>query len=360
MNTLIQSMINWIEENLAGEFNLDDLAEYIGYSPYYCSFKFHQITGVTIKSYVKSRRLYLSTKDLEQQNKIIDIAIKYNYSSQESYSRAFKNLYGMTPGRFKSENLPIQSIYKIVLDRSKEMSDLVYPENINMGALPRIPGDCDDTEIMNILNGQHMYDEFSRKEMMEKSDYIPFNEAMCVNIASSPLFDDQFIRLRAEGHNVPVEDYMKKVIENINKIRQKKYRVIVLWFGEDMFCQMNLLTLLAYLEQIGYRGEVYLNSFRDDEFKVDQFKIELGNYYRVYEKLLIRNEFPEDTLSPALHQSSRLYLEMLQEDNIVTSYISRNDHLTNKELVKVLIHRFPSLGYGDSQYMQLISNWRNR
>jgi len=45
MNEYIQLMIDWIEENLKNEFSLDELANYMGYSPYYCSFKFHQVTG---------------------------------------------------------------------------------------------------------------------------------------------------------------------------------------------------------------------------------------------------------------------------------------------------------------------------
>ncbi|AJQ25658.1 hypothetical protein [Pelosinus fermentans] len=28
------------------------------------------------------------------------------------------------------------------------------------------------------------------------------------------------------------------------------------WFGYDMFCQMNLITILVYLEQSGYKGDV--------------------------------------------------------------------------------------------------------
>ena len=50
-----------------------------------------------------------------------------------------------------------------------------------------------------------------------------------------------------------------------------------LWFGEDMFCQMNLLTILSHLEQSVYEGKVYLNSFREDEFKVNQIELELGS-----------------------------------------------------------------------------------
>ena len=87
-------------------------------------------------------------------------------------------------------------------------------------------------------------------------------------------FDEDFIKTRAEGHNSSVESYTKG--NDPLKTFTKEYKCIVLWFGEDMFCQMNLLTLLSYLEQSCYEGKVYLNSFREDEFKVNQIELELG------------------------------------------------------------------------------------
>ncbi len=93
MNEHIQKMIDWIESNLKEEFSLNELSCYMGYSPYYCSFKFHQVTGISIRRYILLRRLYLSTGELTNDRKIIDIALDYDYSSQEAYSRAFKNVF---------------------------------------------------------------------------------------------------------------------------------------------------------------------------------------------------------------------------------------------------------------------------
>lgn len=90
MNEQIQLMIDWIEDNLKNQFSLDELSNYMGYSPYYCSFKFHQVTGISIRRYILLRRLYLSAEDLANNRKIIDVAFDYDYSSQEAYSRAFK------------------------------------------------------------------------------------------------------------------------------------------------------------------------------------------------------------------------------------------------------------------------------
>ncbi len=63
------------------------------------------------------------------------------------------------------------------------------------------------------------------------------------------------LRQGQTGHNSSVESYTKKVIDPLKKLFTKEYKCIVLWFGEDMFCQMNLLTILSYLEQSRYEGE---------------------------------------------------------------------------------------------------------
>lgn len=144
-----------------------------------------------------------------------------------------------------------------------------------------------DKDVLHILNGQVMYQEFKQNRLMGDSDYSPFNEAMCVNPTTEQIFDTEFIKIRSLGHRVSVEGYIDKVIVPLANFFNKDYNCIVLWFGEDMFCQMNLLTILSYLEQSDYKGKVFLNSFREDEFKVNQTELKLGHYDFVYREVMV-------------------------------------------------------------------------
>jgi AraC-like DNA-binding protein len=45
--------------------------------------------------------LYLSTEDLANNKKIIDVAFDYDYSLQEAYSRAFKSIFGINPKEYQ-------------------------------------------------------------------------------------------------------------------------------------------------------------------------------------------------------------------------------------------------------------------
>ncbi|MES5955192.1 AraC family transcriptional regulator [Bacillus fungorum] len=348
-----------MEINLKEEFSLNELSRYMRYSPYYCSFKFRQVTGVSIRRCILLRRLFLSTDDLTNDRKIIDIALDYDYSSQEAYSRAFKNVFGMNPREFQLNKMPIQSFVKLNINNEGEFK-MNFSRKIEVEQLRSENNELFDKDVLNILNGQMMYEEFKAEKLMGESDYAPFNEAMCVNPATKQVFDEEFIKTRAEGHNSSIESYTKKVIDPLENLFTKKYKCIVLWFGEDMFCQMNLLIILSYLEQSSYEGKIYLNSFREDEFKVSQLELKLGNYSSIYNEVVVNHKRTSHKVPPVMYQAIDLYLNMLKEDNIVVKFISKNKDLSNQELLIMLFRLFPKIGYGNSQYIELINKIKKK
>lgn len=83
-NEIVQKMIDLTELHLAENPSLLEIANKIGYSPFYCSCRFHEITGMTFKSYIAGRRLATAALEIRDTNfRILDIAIKNGYSSQE-------------------------------------------------------------------------------------------------------------------------------------------------------------------------------------------------------------------------------------------------------------------------------------
>ena len=75
--TVVQQMIDWIEENMEDGPTLQKVSDAVGYSPWYCSCMFHDITGMTMKSYVSKRRLARATEEIrDTKERILDIADK--------------------------------------------------------------------------------------------------------------------------------------------------------------------------------------------------------------------------------------------------------------------------------------------
>lgn len=117
-NESVQKMIYWIEEHLTDKPSLLEMSKQIGYSQYYCSSKFHEITGMTIKSYISGRRLARAALEIRDTHKrILDIALQYGYSSQEALTRAFVSSYGCAPAAYRRNPVPIalQGIQVVLL-----------------------------------------------------------------------------------------------------------------------------------------------------------------------------------------------------------------------------------------------------
>lgn len=97
-NMNIQRMIDWIENNMTNTLTLKEMSEQLNYSKFYCTKQFHAITGMKLRDYIQLRRLCHSALELrDTQLRIIDIAIKYGFNSQEAFTRAFVKEYGISP-----------------------------------------------------------------------------------------------------------------------------------------------------------------------------------------------------------------------------------------------------------------------
>lgn len=84
------------------------LAEKMGYSEYYVSRKFRQVTKVSLREYIRCRKLALALLDLRDSNAtVLEIALKYGYTSHEGFTRAFSALYGITPSEYRRHPRPV-------------------------------------------------------------------------------------------------------------------------------------------------------------------------------------------------------------------------------------------------------------
>lgn len=73
------------------------LAQKLGYSEYYTSRKFRELAGMTLRDYLRLRRLAFALRDVRNTDaSILDIAVKYGFSSNEAFTHAFKKAYGVS------------------------------------------------------------------------------------------------------------------------------------------------------------------------------------------------------------------------------------------------------------------------
>lgn len=97
--SILEKTIELIEDNLDNqELNISFISNKVFVSPYYLQRIFYSLIGKTIGSYIRERRLTEAGTDIKKGEKVADVAIKYGYESQESFTRAFKKFHGVNPG----------------------------------------------------------------------------------------------------------------------------------------------------------------------------------------------------------------------------------------------------------------------
>lgn len=102
---LLDEMITYIENHLTEPINYKMLSLIVGLPPYILQRVFHFITNMTIKDYIRKRRLSKAYEDLLKGDyTITEIALTYGYSSNSSFCRAFKKHFDCLPKEIKRKN----------------------------------------------------------------------------------------------------------------------------------------------------------------------------------------------------------------------------------------------------------------
>lgn len=100
--------LDYIEENLDADIDLKKAAQLACCSTSNFSTMFLIATGIQLREYIRRRRLSLAALELQNSDtKIIDIAVKYGYSSPTAFNRAFQNQHKVSPQYARSRKIPL-------------------------------------------------------------------------------------------------------------------------------------------------------------------------------------------------------------------------------------------------------------
>ena len=94
--------VDYMERNLTCPVSVSDVASEAAYSTFHFVRLFKALTGYTPGSYLRRRRLTEAAGELAGGRKrIIEIALDYQFQSQEAFTRAFKDCFGINPSAFR-------------------------------------------------------------------------------------------------------------------------------------------------------------------------------------------------------------------------------------------------------------------
>jgi len=115
--------------------------------------------------------------------------------------------------------------------------------------------------ILHITNGDILNDRLLNLQI--KGDFAVWREMLCEGKTVTDIASDEFIKSRlkffAKDYKITEESYRHSFGSQLAIISDaQKYDEVVLWFEYDLFCHINMIACLSYLNSIVYNGTIHL------------------------------------------------------------------------------------------------------
>ena len=112
----INASKEYIYSNIKERITIEDLADSLGVSASYLSRLFKKETGISVSAYIRRQKIEMAKNLLQYSDyPIIEIANRLSFSSQSHFIQQFREVTGMTPGKYRDEH------YMIHWDIEKEL-----------------------------------------------------------------------------------------------------------------------------------------------------------------------------------------------------------------------------------------------
>jgi hypothetical protein len=113
--------------------------------------------------------------------------------------------------------------------------------------------------------------------------------------------------------------------------------------------------LLAYLEQIEYRGGVTLNHIDDETFDIidSNINVTLGMYKELYNEIFILKQNPT-TAGVLFSKAIELYFDYHSTNSTLSKIVSENSDKEDMDLLLLLLKSSKEYGLSDIQARKII------
>lgn len=122
----LNAALQTLEEDLSRPVDYEALARIACCSSYHFQRMFAYLAGVPLSEYVRRRRMSLAAVDLLHGAKVIDVSLKYGYSSPTAFNRAFQSVHGCSPSAIRTSGATVKSFppisFKIIVKGVNEMN----------------------------------------------------------------------------------------------------------------------------------------------------------------------------------------------------------------------------------------------
>ena len=162
--TGLNEVIEYIENNLEEKIEYKELSKIIGVNEYTFQRIFSLISNVSIAEYIRNRRLTNAGQELYlKDEKIIDLAIKYQYNNATAFSRAFEKFHEIKPSEVRKNPEKLKMYTKLHFNEVNDESKNVEYKIVEMQEMT-LYGKCKPTTNENIgKDAPEFYKKFMKK-----------------------------------------------------------------------------------------------------------------------------------------------------------------------------------------------------
>ena len=127
----VQKMQDYIEAHMEEEITMSSLAETSGFSPWHSYRLFKDYLGVTPAEYIRKLRLSHSAMQLKKANcHVTEVAYECGFGSVDGYIRAFYKEFGVNPGEYAKDPIPITLFIPYGVKFKELRKDIVDMDNL--------------------------------------------------------------------------------------------------------------------------------------------------------------------------------------------------------------------------------------
>jgi len=166
------SLLEWIENNIESSLPLDFISQKSGYSKWHVQRIFKKNTGLKIADYIRKRKISKAALAIKlTDSTIYDIALEFGYDSQQTFTRAFKKYFLISPGAYrKSDTWDFSKFLPSLLE---EQVSIENPELKEITCTPGKMLNIFEVDLWKLESGKtNILEEYIGKKIANENQYL--------------------------------------------------------------------------------------------------------------------------------------------------------------------------------------------
>ena len=206
-------IMKYLDEHWAEKVSAEEAAQIFGYSTQYFNLKFKESFGIPYLQYFTKLKLRRAAKEISEKSSLVNVAGKAGYSNPQSFSKAFRNEFGVSPRQFLDSEMEIPdmpvccTIHGAPIEISYRETEpmvicgkVLYPVNGNHTDLKKEVGYYFDhiDKRDNLEEGEEWFDLWWHDEQFNTQYIIGKNAGDGVNVEEEAQLSDGMIQIKVQ------------------------------------------------------------------------------------------------------------------------------------------------------------------